>query len=111
MIDDNELVERIRARAYRLWEEDGRPEGREVEHWDKARILVAIEVDRTSLIPVAPDRSEDALQANLGDFPSAMTGEGDREQTPLQPAQREILENAPLPGTKRPGRRNRNSKT
>ena len=78
MIDDNELVERIRARAYRLWEEDGRPEGREVEHWDKARILVAIEVDRTSLIPVAPDRSERCVQANLGDFPSAMTGEGDR---------------------------------
>jgi hypothetical protein len=28
---------RIRDLAYRLWEEDGFPEGRELEHWNKAR--------------------------------------------------------------------------
>jgi hypothetical protein len=29
-------LERIRQRAYELWEQDGRPEGRQQEHWDRA---------------------------------------------------------------------------
>jgi len=28
--------ERVRARAYELWEKDGRPEGREMDYWLKA---------------------------------------------------------------------------
>jgi len=28
--------ERIRERAHRFWEEEGRPEGKDREHWDKA---------------------------------------------------------------------------
>ncbi|WP_158914517.1 DUF2934 domain-containing protein [Caulobacter sp. S45] len=28
--------ERIRNRAYEIWEQEGRPEGRDVDHWDKA---------------------------------------------------------------------------
>ena len=31
MSEDREL--RIRARAYARWEEEGRPEGRAMEHW------------------------------------------------------------------------------
>lgn len=27
---------RIRARAYALWEREGRPEGRHIEHWEQA---------------------------------------------------------------------------
>ena len=30
----NEQV--IRARAHQIWEEEGRPDGREQEHWDQA---------------------------------------------------------------------------
>jgi len=83
MADDTELQERIRLKAYEMWEEEGRPAGREMAHWDKARILVSIEDDRTSLIPVMPAGPEEAsLQANLGEFPSALTDEGDRQQTP-----------------------------
>jgi len=29
--------ERIRARAHAIWEGEGRPEGREHEHWEQAR--------------------------------------------------------------------------
>jgi len=91
MTDDTELQERIRAKAHQLWEEEGRPEGREMDHWDKARILVAIEDDRTGLIPVMQARPEEAaLQANLGEFPSALTDEGDRQQTPSRQAAREL---------------------
>jgi hypothetical protein len=45
----NDLEERIRRRAYRLWEEEGCPEGRELAHWDMATELVAIE-DSQNLI-------------------------------------------------------------
>jgi hypothetical protein len=27
---------RVRERAHRLWEQEGRPSGREVDHWDQA---------------------------------------------------------------------------
>jgi hypothetical protein len=30
------IEERVRQRAYRIWEEEGRPEGREHEHWQRA---------------------------------------------------------------------------
>jgi hypothetical protein len=53
MADDEK---RIRERAYKLWNEEGCPEGRADVHWDKARELIAIEdnIDLT-LKPVRPD--------------------------------------------------------
>jgi hypothetical protein len=33
---DTDLHERIRRRAYELWEQEGRPEGRAEEHWSRA---------------------------------------------------------------------------
>lgn len=41
--NDPEREARIRARAYRLWEEDGRPHGRDVEFWERARTLIGME--------------------------------------------------------------------
>jgi len=35
--------ERVREHAYRLWVEEGCPEGRSEVHWDKARDLVVKE--------------------------------------------------------------------
>lgn len=35
--------ERIRQRAYELWEREGYPEGREFEHWMQAKMDVASE--------------------------------------------------------------------
>jgi hypothetical protein len=34
---------RIRERAYAIWEAEGRPEGKEVEHWLRAEAEVAAE--------------------------------------------------------------------
>jgi hypothetical protein len=34
---------RVRKRAYRLWQQDGCPEGRPAAHWEMARELAAIE--------------------------------------------------------------------
>ncbi|MBV8456529.1 MAG: DUF2934 domain-containing protein [Acetobacteraceae bacterium] len=31
------VEQQIRNRAYQIWEEEGRPHGREHEHWERAR--------------------------------------------------------------------------
>ena len=36
----NGIEQRIRERAYLLWEADGRPQGREIEYWERARFLI-----------------------------------------------------------------------
>jgi len=33
----DDLEQRVRIRAYYLWEQEGRPEGRDLEFWDRAR--------------------------------------------------------------------------
>jgi hypothetical protein len=38
--DPAHLEQRIRERAYRLWEEDGRPEGRADQYWNRAQELI-----------------------------------------------------------------------
>ena len=34
--------DRVRAYAYRLWEQEGRPEGRAEIHWQMAEIAIAL---------------------------------------------------------------------
>lgn len=43
------IEERIRSRAYELWEAEGRPEGREVDHWLQAAQEVAAERETTAV--------------------------------------------------------------
>ncbi|MBI6895401.1 DUF2934 domain-containing protein [Pseudomonas putida] len=49
---------RIREFAYQIWESEGKPEGREEEHWDKARKLAEAE----ALAPKAPPRKKTAAK-------------------------------------------------
>lgn len=35
--------DRIRERAYLLWLDEGQPQGKDAEHWEKARELLALE--------------------------------------------------------------------
>lgn len=44
-----DLDGRIRERAYQLWLEQGRPDGREQEHWEEAARLVRSE-DQSKLV-------------------------------------------------------------
>ena len=41
MKDDNTLEERIRDRAYKIWVDEGRPEDREKEHWEIAKLAIS----------------------------------------------------------------------
>jgi hypothetical protein len=55
MSDSEQDMEiRIRERAYALWDQDGRLEGRADEYWEKARRLIEAEDD-----PKAPDMTAD----------------------------------------------------
>lgn len=47
---DGDRESRIRARAYELWENSGRAEGQEMEHWDAARR----EIETTEKTPPIP---------------------------------------------------------
>ena len=93
-IHDKGREQRIREAAYHLWEEDGRPQGRDVEYWERARELVGMEESRgAGLLPnpmIHPTMAtgepagveEAELQQNLGEFPDRFTDQGEREMVP-----------------------------
>ena len=74
--------ERIRRKAHELWEADGRPHGRDQDHWLQAREIIAIQDSQgDTLLPRvagAEEPIEDADEAlrNLADFPN-LTDQGE----------------------------------
>ena len=85
--------QRIRVRAYHLWESDGRPDGQAAEYWERARALDALEANLPVQLPnpltnPGPQTSdgvlveEASLQENLGEFPARFTDQGDTMPTP-----------------------------
>jgi hypothetical protein len=95
LADDPARDQRIRERAYHLWEADGCPEGQDVEYWERARELVGMEdsphagqLPNPATLPGAdPYRAqpveEAALQENLGEFPGRFTDQGEVSPTPM----------------------------
>lgn len=90
--DDAARDQRVRELAYKLWQADGEPHGADLEYWERARELVAME-DSAGSGQVAFERDEArridgnivdeaALQDNLGEFPTRLSDQGDRAQTP-----------------------------
>ncbi len=77
--------ERVRQYAYRLWVEEGCPEGRSDIHWDKARELVAIEQNQKLATKPAPRAAwaggepVEPVEAvrNAGEFPT-LTDQGEQ---------------------------------
>jgi hypothetical protein len=80
--------ERVRDRAYRLWVEEGCPEGRADVHWERARELVAVEQNQ-KLTTKSPGRQQAsgepvepvAAIANAGEFPT-LTDQGEKQAAP-----------------------------
>ncbi|MFG1420557.1 DUF2934 domain-containing protein [Roseixanthobacter liquoris] len=75
--------EKIRQKAYQIWLDEGRPEGREAVHWDMASELVAQEENylaTTRPVREAEAQAEDATIAleNQGEFPT-LTDQGEME--------------------------------
>ncbi len=85
---------RIRERAYHLWDHDGRPEGRDMDYWERARELEAIAsnpgaglkpnpmTEHHGEIPPEQPVEEAALMENLGEFPGRFTDQGEQMTAP-----------------------------
>jgi hypothetical protein len=87
------LDERIRIRAYHLWEDAGRPQGRDHEYWERARELIAIEDNPTvgqvpnpvkNGGPLGSGQPVEPIEAveNQGELPARLTDQGDRPAAP-----------------------------
>jgi len=101
-LDDSDEArqQRIRERAYHLWEADGCPHGRELEYWERARELVGMEehphfadLPNPATVPGADPLhletvEEASIQDNLGEFPDRFSDQGDRRQTPSRRARK-----------------------
>jgi len=83
---------RIRERAYHLWESEGRPHGRDLDYWERARELIGMEdsagsglLPNPATVPESPRETgieEAELQANSGEFPDRLADQGDVKPTP-----------------------------
>ena len=89
----SDLEQRIKERAYRLWEEEGYPEGRDEAHWELARELIAIEDSAHLLLRPAPiegadgpsgEPVEEASVATGGDIPT-IVDQGEQQYPPSAP--------------------------
>lgn len=91
MADDVER--RVAERAYRIWEREGRPEGRSAEHWDMAREEIAIEDNQRDTLQPNPSHGPDDTAEHTepvepvlsveaqGDMPG-LTDQGEVMRTP-----------------------------
>ena len=43
MAEERDMEERIREGAFHIWIQEGRPEGRDKEHWELAKAQIAAE--------------------------------------------------------------------
>ena len=125
MMADTE--QRIRERAHRIWEEEGRPHGREQEHWDRARFLVGLEDNADAGLepnPMVEDREKgwttppppepvepiEALE-NQGEFPDRFADQGEKTPGPVHkrakaaPAKSKPAPAKPAPAKPRRGKK------
>ncbi|WP_109480502.1 DUF2934 domain-containing protein [Paraburkholderia sp. C35] len=72
---EREIDERIRERAYHLWECDGDPKKHADEYWDTARRQ--IEAEGLGDTPVAPAFEQSDKQQMESEDPQEDVGEGD----------------------------------
>jgi hypothetical protein len=80
MADEQSIEERIRARAYHLWQSEGCPEGRAEANWEEARLLVAMEDAKESMLKPVEAQSAEPIEAveNQGEFPT-LTDQGEQQ--------------------------------
>src|SRR3954447_842485 len=93
LINTPEREERIRQRAYHLWEADGCPEGQDTEFWERAETLIGMEESAgagqlpnpmTQNEPIPGVIVEEAqIQDNYAEAPDRLTDQGDWRQTPM----------------------------
>ena len=99
--DDPARDERIKQRAFALWEADGGPHGRDLEYWERASELVGMEESAGAgqlAVPSPDDPSvmagqaveEASIQQNLGEFPERSSDQGEHAQYPSRENLKEL---------------------
>jgi hypothetical protein len=90
----DEVEKRVQQRAYEIWEREGRPEGREADHWALAKEEIAIEDNQSqALMPnpsqggddtvIHPEPVEPLLAAeSLGEDVGGPTNQSDEQPLP-----------------------------
>lgn len=88
--DDNE---RIAKKAHELWEAEGRPHGRDQDHWDSAKEIIALHDSQAATLLPRDTGSTDAVEEmsvsvdNEGQAPGLTdTGEHDLTAIEREPA-------------------------
>jgi hypothetical protein len=68
-----QLEQRIRDRAYDLWQKEGSPEGRDQEFWERARLMVEAEGAAPMQTPLSQRSREErkADEAAVESFPAS----------------------------------------
>jgi hypothetical protein len=103
-LDDSDPIrqQRIRERAYHLWEADGQPRGRDLEYWERASELVGMEAHphfgdlpnpaaAPGADPLHTSIVEEAdIQDNLGEFPDRLADQGERRATPSRKTRKAV---------------------
>ena len=92
--------ERIRRKAYELWLAEGRPEGRDRDHWELARELIAIEDSQKTTLRPPPRQDEEPVEPpeafeNQADVPG-LTDQGEGEAGPTREAEAQNASKLPL---------------
>ena len=76
---DQELHRRIRDRAYRIWQDEGKPEGRAAEHWRLAQSAIATEDSRPSSL-VCPAARSESVEETTKQTDRPKTGHGGKPE-------------------------------
>lgn len=66
-------LERIRQRAYELWQQEGQPEGKQQEHWDQAVREIAGNPDQSGA-QLDSGADGDTVPGNLTEAADALRG-------------------------------------
>ena len=97
MTDDRALEERIRDRAYAIWESEGRPEGRAEFNWDQAKEIVALEDAGEPLIDVEDSVETPVEPAVAFENMGAVPGLDDQVEGGAGPERDNLADEARLP--------------
>lgn len=110
MADDREI--RIRDHAYRLWQQDGEPHGRDRDHWEQAERDIGgdpgdIDADASVAAPAVGEDAADAPSPAPEPEPAVASDEPDAPAAPVAatPPVAQPTPTAPPAATKSPAKK------
>ena len=91
-MNEDDLESRIRSRAYRIWREEGCPEGRAEHHWELAKFAVAQQDAQADMLQPAEQPRAEPIEAvsNQGEFPT-LTDQGEQQNPKPRISKRRAL--------------------